>query len=426
MQASQIIEISARIAANTAKVNDYLTAQNLPQPSFDANASTHSLIPHTEPEVAAARQAAIHDCGELRDLLLGPREYLINYRHNELLSQHVILRFGLAEAVPIDGEATFAELAAASGLNEVHVRKIVRFATAQHIFREPRPGVVAHTAASRLLVDHRGLRDWLRFSTDDLWQAASRTGDAMAAYLGSEEPGETGYALANRSGKSMYDFFAETPDRLHRFAAAMRFFTERPGLEPHFVVDNYRWGDIVHGGLVVDVGGSHGVVSIQLARRFPGLHFVVQDVDAQVVRDAEQQRPDDVADRVRFMVHDFFLRQPVRGADVYFLRAVLHNWSDKYAVKILQSLVPALKPGARIVLNETVVPEPGSVPPAQAARVRANDLTMLELQNAGDREMMEWERLFTKAHPGFSFKGGRQPEGSALWVLEAEYMGSPV
>lgn len=36
--------------------------------------------------------------------------------------------------------------------------------------------------------------------------------------------------------------------------------------------------------------------------------------------------------------------QPVRHADVYFFRAIFHNWRHKYAVEILRNLMPALKP----------------------------------------------------------------------------------
>ncbi|KAI1410075.1 S-adenosyl-L-methionine-dependent methyltransferase [Hypoxylon sp. FL1857] len=423
MSDSRIVELSARIASNTAKVNSYLVAHNLPRPSFDIDAPVQSLIPNDEPDIAAARQAVIHDCLELRELMLGPKDHLISYRYNELISQHAILRFRLAEAFPIGGETTFAELAATTGLNETHVRKLLRHAMTQHIFHEPRPGVVAHTAASRVLVEDKGLYNWLRFSTDDLWHAAYHTGDAMAKYPGSEEPNETGFALSNQTDKDMYHFFSEHPERAERFAAAMRFFTERPGLEPHHVVDNYPWNEIREGGTIVDVGGSHGIICIELARRFKGLRFVVQDLDEPVIRDAERQRPAELADRVKYMVHDFFTEQPVHGADVYFLRAVLHNWSDKYAVNILRNLIPALKPGAKIILNETVIPEPKDVAPEQAPRLRANDMVMIELQNGDDREMGGWERLFAKAHPGFRFHGGKQPPGSALWILEAEWIG---
>lgn len=70
--------------------------------------------------------------------------------------------------------------------------------------------------------------------------------------------------------------------------------------------------------------------------------------------------PRELESRVSLTTHDFFTPQSV-SADLYYFRWVFHNWSDAYVVKILQNLVPALKPGARILLNDGVLPEPGSV-----------------------------------------------------------------
>lgn len=132
----------------------------------------------------------------------------------------------------------------------------------------------------------------------------------------------------------------------------------------------------------MDVGGSHGIVAIELSRAFPNLKLVVQDLDEPIIADADAQKPEDVADRVRFMVHDFLTPQPV-SADVYYFRHIFHNWPDKYCIKILRGLVPVLRPGARIVVNDQVMPEPCTLPWEQEARLRSNDLNMLELQNAG-------------------------------------------
>jgi len=63
--------------------------------------------------------------------------------------------------------------------------------------------------------------------------------------------------------------------------------------------------------------------------------------------------------RIDFMAHDFFTEQPVTS-DVYLLRYILHNWLDEYAVKILQQPVPVLKPGARVLINNHLLPEPNT------------------------------------------------------------------
>lgn len=48
---------------------------------------------------------------------------------------------------------------------------------------------------------------------------------------------------------------------------------------------------------------------------------------------------------------------------------------------------------------------------------------MLELQNSRERELDDWEALFAAADRRFVWKGGRQPRGSRLWILEAVWEG---
>lgn len=77
---SRILELSSRIAANTTRLNDYLVSNNLPSPDFDhIEGPRDTLVPKDETDVEAARVAIIDDTMELRQLVLGPREYLMSY-----------------------------------------------------------------------------------------------------------------------------------------------------------------------------------------------------------------------------------------------------------------------------------------------------------------------------------------------------------
>lgn len=191
MSVPHIVELATRIATNTTKVSNYLTENNIPQPSFDPETPLYGCVPKDAPEIEALRQSVLSDTAELRDLLLGPREYLLSFVNNSLLPQQAITRFGLAQKLPVGGETTFAEMAASSGLTENHVRKLVRFAVSQRIFSEPRPGVIVHSAASRLLAEDTGVHDFVATSSNELWPAASQTCNAMVQFPGSEEPTET-------------------------------------------------------------------------------------------------------------------------------------------------------------------------------------------------------------------------------------------
>lgn len=126
------------------------------------------------------------------------------------------------------------------------------------------------------------------------------------------------------------------------------------------LLKNFDWASLGPGP-VVDVGGGHGPVSISIARQAPTLRFIVQDME-HVVSEGPSHVPSKLKDRISFMPYDIRTPQPVVGAPVYLFRAVLHNWPDASCVEILRNQIPALKTGAKIILGESVMGEPGTLP----------------------------------------------------------------
>ena len=165
----------------------------------------------------------------------------------------------------------------------------------------------------------------------------------------------------------MYTILGKDPRRAERFATGMSALITSEGYELRYIVDNIPWASF-GSGTVVDLGGSHGDAMIAIAKRFPTLRFVVQDLPHVI--GSRPSLPTEVDGRISFMTHDFFTPQLVKGAQVYFFRWIFHNWSDKYCLNILQNLVPALEPGAQILINDTCLPEPGTVPWRQESTIR--------------------------------------------------------
>ena len=121
----------------------------------------------------------------------------------------------------------------------------------------------------------------------------------------------------------------------------------------------------------MDVGGPHGTVALAIVEAFPALSCIVQNLPTTIDEALEKVSPGSaVHPRVTFMAHNFFTDQPVKGADVYYFRWILHKWSDECAVKILQALIPALKPGARVVVNGFCLPEKNALSPYRERLLR--------------------------------------------------------
>jgi hypothetical protein len=183
--------------------------------------------------------------------------------------------------------------------------------------------------------------------------------DALGRWPESEEPNHTGWNIAHDIAEPLYQHLATDMKLAKRFGATMTaFMSTNPALSPVHIQRSFEW-ESLESGLIVDVGGSHGVISIALAERYPTLRFISQDL-ANVIESAPAV-PSKVSDRVQLMAHDFFTPQPVE-ADVYIFRWILHNHSDKYAILILKALIPALKPGARILVQDGCLPDPGKIP----------------------------------------------------------------
>jgi hypothetical protein len=144
----------------------------------------------------------------------------------------------------------------------------------------------------------------------------------------------------------------------------MSFFTTGDGYSLNHLIHGYPWAAIAP-GTVVDLGGSHGDAAFALARKYPDLRLIVQELPQVVANSKEEEGLN-----VEFMAHDFFQQQPINAADVYLFRWVLHNWSDKYCVIALKALIPALKRGARVLVMDFVMPGPGTIPNDLERRLR--------------------------------------------------------
>jgi hypothetical protein len=131
--------------------------------------------------------------------------------------------------------------------------------------------------------------------------------------------------------------------------------------------------------------------------------------------------PDDLKSRVTFQSHDFFTPQPIKNADVYLFRFILHDWPDKYAIRILQNTVPALKNGARMIVAEMVQSPPGTAPAWKERFGTSLDMQMMAVLNSKERTQEDWEELFKKADPRFSVRNFVTPTGASSTFIEVVF-----
>ncbi|KAG6044346.1 Alpha-1,3-mannosyltransferase cmt1 [Claviceps sp. LM77 group G4] len=419
---SRLVALARRISADADKVDAYLRENNLPQPGFEVNAPGD--FPSLPADVQQSRQQIVHDALELGRLARGPRETYL-----DTLSIQIINNFGIAKMVPIEHPIPLSELQTKSALSATSLSQVLRHAMTIDIFCEPKPGLITHTAASRLLAEDKVLQDWVGFISEDVFPAGANVLKSLRSYPESTSLTTTGFNFAFNTvnEEPMFVTFGKDPVRAKRMAGAMASLTGGEGYEVSHFVDNYDLSDVDNaGGTLVDIGGSHGFVSVDLAKKWKNMAFVVQDLP-KTVESAPKPISDDasIAQRVQLQAHDFFHEQPVKGADVYYFRWIIHNYSTPYAVNIIKNLIPALKPGARIIINDHCLREPGSEKPWDEKLIRGMDLIMLTLLNAQERDEEQFKELFRAAHEGFVFKGVSRSPGCRMSVVEAVWDPKP-
>lgn len=97
-----------------------------------------------------------------------------------------------------------------------------------------------------------------------------------------------------------------------------------------------------------------------------------------------------LADRIDVVAGNFF--DAVPSADIYVMSAILHDWDDAAAARLLTNMAAAGQPGARLVTLELVVPE-GDQPHV----AKMVDLNMLVMGTGKERTAKEFEALFASA-----------------------------
>jgi hypothetical protein len=256
-------------------------------------------------------------------------------------------------------------------------------------------------------------------------QAAAKVTQALTEYPSASEPTQTGFQLANNTTnvEPMFVTFGKSPLRAKRMGGAMASLTGGEGYELSYLLDNYDWASLnAAKATIVDVGGSIGFVCIDLAKRYPDLKFVVQDLPKTI--DSAPKLDGDLAKRITFQAHDFFSTQPVKDADVYLFRWIFHNHSDKYASKILSALIPSLKKGARILINDHCLRDGfGEESMWDEKIIRTMDLVMLTLLNATERSERQYKTLFENTHKDLRFAGVKRIEGCRMAIVEAVWEG---
>ncbi|UQA94431.1 methyltransferase [Streptomyces halobius] len=205
--------------------------------------------------------------------------------------------------------------------------------------RDGNGGYVLRDAAAPLLSDHPlSLREALRLD--------GVTGRSDTALLGLVHTVRTGEpAHVGLFGRGYWDSLNE--DATHVEAI------ERAGLgqlvfDAELIRDAYDWSAVRS---VVDVGGNTGAILTSLLRPHPHLRGTLVDLPSVARVAAGNIAGAGLEDRCEVAPGSFFDPLPA-GRDVYLLSAILGDWDDEQAVRILRRCAEAAGETGKVLLAD--------------------------------------------------------------------------
>ncbi|KAI5779405.1 O-methyltransferase-domain-containing protein [Geopyxis carbonaria] len=388
--------LTTKLATNVSTYLQCLTTSGLPGPSFEPTTTPRQLP--SDPTGLAAQRTIIHAAEAIIALTAGPAGlYGISRQFFENTAIQIAVDLDLATLLPLSSTLSATALAAAAGADATLLTRVMRALTPLYIFTEVAPSIYAHTARSATLRDPN-VKALMSFGGNDALLAAAHLPATLAAggYRNPTNPAAVSFCTAYDTPHPYFTHvFAHAPAMGVRFTNAMAA-TVTLSYEVGSLADLYPWASLPAGSTIVDVGGGRGQVMRSVAARFPAadLHFVIQDLADNVAAGeaalAASPENDALAAKFSWAPHDFFDPQPVRGAAVYFLRHILHDWPDAECKRILAQIVPAMVPGvSRLLVCDMVVPPMGA-PKAVAHR----DLLMMAHLAGMERTREMFEGLF--------------------------------
>jgi hypothetical protein len=308
----------------------------------------------------------------------------------------VMAQLGIADLLAGEGR-TSDDLAAACGADPGALYRLLRALASSGVLHESEGRRFELTAVGegmRTDVD-ASLAGWATFiGSPSYWAAWGALGHSVRT-------GDN--AFQHVHGTDVWTYRSTRPDESARFDRAMASLSGQTGRD---LVASY---DFTPFGTIADIGGGTGSFLARVLGAAPNARGVLFDLPHVVAGAEAVLAAAGVQQRVEVVGGSFFDEVPA-GADAYVLRAVVHDWYDDDAVRILGAVRRAIPDHGILLLVERVIAEPNEGRPA-----KWSDLNMLVSPGGRERTQAEFDELLEHA----AFRHKRTVQGPLYALIEA-------
>jgi len=221
--------------------------------------------------------------------------------------------------------------------------------------------------------------------------AAVRGLTCIPELLRTQDLNETSFSLYHK--QQIFEFYGENPKSNKMFNDTMILYSMPEGKQVVKFFEDELSKDVpkLNTAKIVDVGAGYGHVMEALVSQCSNLRSnkpVVFDL-AHVIDDVKEQN-----ENLEYVKGDFFDPSTIPAADVFFMKHILHDWSDDKCLVILKNLALKLNKDGRVVVYDVVLPAPGEEgdPLVKKAQFYL-DLTMMGLTSGKERTRVQWVKL---------------------------------
>jgi len=243
-------------------------------------------------------------------------------------------------------------------------------------------------AGELLTTKHPGsLRDFMLMINEETkfaWRAAGTS---------SLKSGSSGFL--SHFGKEFWEWHSEPRNKrqMAQFDGAMKSFSAE--MSGSLLVD---WAPPNVSGTVCDIGGGAGHMLVAMAKHYPHLHGFLFDLPPVAKRATAGFASENLDSRLTALGGSFFdpLPKELAICDAFYLKFILHDWSDSQNAKIFGRIKDVAKPGAKIVTTDFILGLDGQ---NMEMSKRLMDINMMASNPSGARERThdEYTSLFPKA-----------------------------
>jgi len=162
-----------------------------------------------------------------------------------------------------------------------------------------------------------------------------------------------------RTGKSVYhgmygtDLWQYVDEHNGAQDAAAAYPQSGPAFDIHLIIDHPCWS---RAGTFVDVGGNTGALVESLLAAYPRLRGTLIDLPTFAEQARRRFTEHNLSDRATAIGESFFDPLPA-GADVYVLSAILADWDDDSAIRLLRNCAAAAGTNGTILVSEVRLTE---------------------------------------------------------------------